>query len=302
MARQPVALPFDPSGLQGLSERLVRSHHDNNYLGALARLNAIRERWQGLSTDTAPGFELNGLKREELLAANSVWLHELYFDGLGGSDMPMPPAMALALSASFGSVERWRAEFAAMGRALGGGSGWVLLSYCPRQGALMHQWAADHAHVMLGAVPILALDMYEHAYHIEFGASAARYVDAFIANIHWPRVHARYAQAVTSSSEAFGIPVEGVADSAPMIDVRRAAVYESAPDRIAGAQWQDPAFVADWATRLADEGREVIVYCVHGHEVSRATAVRLRALGVPARFLRGGLEAWRAAQRPLMPR
>ena len=64
----------------------------------------------------------------------------------------------------FGSVERWRAEFMAMGKALGGGSGWVLLAWSPRDDRLVNQWAADHTTTLAGGRPILALDMYEHSY------------------------------------------------------------------------------------------------------------------------------------------
>src|SRR5205085_1923289 len=77
----------------------------------------------------------------------------------------------------------WRAEFTAMGKALGGGSGWVLLVWSERCARLVNQWAADHTHALAGATPILALDMYEHSYHIDYGAKAAAYVDAFMENI-----------------------------------------------------------------------------------------------------------------------
>lgn len=99
-------LPFDPDTLQGLSEKLLRSHHQNNYGGAVKRLNAIRTQLRALPFASAPGFQLNGLKREELVATNSMLLHELYFDslGAGAGAEPMAPAMALALSANFGSV------------------------------------------------------------------------------------------------------------------------------------------------------------------------------------------------------
>jgi superoxide dismutase len=107
-------------------------------------------------------------------------LHELYFSGLGGDGHTMEPAWAMALVANFGSVERWREEFVAMGKALGGGSGWVLLTFQPREGTLVNQWSADHAHALAGGVPILALDMYEHAYHMDYGAAAGAYVDAFM--------------------------------------------------------------------------------------------------------------------------
>ena len=173
-------LPFEAAALHGLSEKLIRSHHQNNYGGAVKRLNAIRSKLTARSPATLPGFELNGLKREELVANNSMLLHEMYFGSLGGDGQTMTPAMELALQASFGSLARWREEFVAMGKALGGGSGWVLLVFQPRDGTLVNQWAADHTHALAGGVPILALDMFEHAYHMDFGAAAGNYVDAFM--------------------------------------------------------------------------------------------------------------------------
>lgn len=83
------------------------------------------------------------------------------------------------------TYERWRSEFVAMSKALGGGSGWVLLTWSPRDRKLVNQWASDHCHTLAGGAPILALDMYEHSYHIDFGASAANYVDTFMAAIRW---------------------------------------------------------------------------------------------------------------------
>lgn len=135
MQARPQELPFDPATLPGLSEKLLRSHHQNNYGGAVARLNAIRGQLAELAFASAPGFALNGLKREELIASNSMLLHELYFGSLGGGGAAPTPAMQLALAANFGSVERWREEFVAMGKALGGGSGWVLLVFQPREGS-----------------------------------------------------------------------------------------------------------------------------------------------------------------------
>ena len=127
----------------GLSERLLISHHQNNYGGAVKRLNAIRAQLAALPVSTAPGFNsTTASKREELIATNSMLLHELYFDCLGGDGKTMQPAMTLALTANFGSLERWREEFVAMGKALGGGSGWVLLTFQPREGTLVNQWAA----------------------------------------------------------------------------------------------------------------------------------------------------------------
>ena len=220
---KPQELTIDPARLYGLSERLLRSHHQNNYGGAVKRLNAIRDELARLDWATVPAFQVNGLKREELLATNSMLLHELYFSCLGGEGAVMAPAMALALAANFGSVERWHELFVAMGKAQGGGSGWVLLSFQPREGTLVNQWAADHSHAIAGGTPILALDMYEHAYHMDFGAKAADYVDAFMANINWEAVYLAYQQAVHGASDAYAAVQDDTAD-AVLIDVRRAGV------------------------------------------------------------------------------
>lgn len=289
-------LSFDPAALNRLSPALINSHHQNNYGGAVKRLNAIRAQLSSTAFVTVPGFQLNGLKREELIATNSMLLHELYFGSLGGDGVTMEPAAKLMLEASFGSVERWREEFSAMGKALGGGSGWVLLVFQPREGSLVNQWAADHTHTLAGGIPILALDMYEHAYHLDFGADAGAYVDAFMAHINWAAVYARYQHAVHAASEAHGATGEDIGD-ALVIDVRRAGVYENAGTVIPGARWRDPAAVSKWAAELPTD-RAVIVYCVYGHEVGRSTAMRLRAAGLNARYLQGGIDGWQAAGFP----
>ncbi len=291
-------LPFDAQGLRGLSEKLIQSHYQNNYGGAVKRLNAIRAQLAGLNFASAPGFQLNGLKREELIATNSMLLHELYFAGLGGDGATMEPPMKLALDASFGSVERWRDEFVACAKALGGGSGWMLLSFQPREGTLVNQWAADHTHALAGGVPILALDMYEHAYHLDHGAAAGAYVDAFMQNIAWAGVYQRYQAAVHAASEPFAADADAL-QGATVLDVRRAGVFAQAPSMIPGARWCDPAAVAAWAAELPAE-QPVVVYCVYGHEVGRSTAMRLRAAGVNARYLSGGIDGWSKAGRPVV--
>lgn len=291
-------LPFDPAAISGLSDKLLRSHHQNNYSGAVKRLNAIRSQLRSRNFGAMPGFELNGLKREELIATNSMLLHELYFGSLTSSPQPMAPAMDLALCATFGSAARWRDEFVAIGKALGGGSGWVLLSFEPREGRLVNQWAADHTQAIAGGIPLLALDMYEHAYHLDFGAAAGAYVDAFMQSIDWARVYERYQQAVSGSSNAIGATGDEAA-RVRLIDVRRAGVFEQADAMAEGAAWRDPAKVDDWAAELQGQG-PVVVYCVYGHEVGRATAMRLRATGVDARFLVGGFDGWRSEDRPVI--
>jgi Fe-Mn family superoxide dismutase len=177
-------LPIDPTKVQGLSEKLLVSHHDNNYAGAVKRLNAIAAELGRLDWATAPSFVVNGLKREELIAANSMILHEHYFNVLGG-DGKTGASLAKAIASDFGSMDRWRAEFSAMGKAEGGGSGWVVLCYSDRLQRLVNSWASDHTTTLAAGRPVLVLDMYEHAYHMDYGAKAAAYVEAFMSGIRW---------------------------------------------------------------------------------------------------------------------
>lgn len=178
-------LPLTASAIPGLSERLLTSHWQNNYTGAVRRLNAIDAALAALDMSTAPGFQLNGLKREQLIALNSMVLHEIYFAGLGGEARTPNTRLGSRIERDFGSFERWRTEFAAMGKALGGGSGWVLLTWSPRAQRLINTWAADHTMTAAGADILLALDMYEHAYAIDYGAAAGPYVDAFMSALRW---------------------------------------------------------------------------------------------------------------------
>jgi Fe-Mn family superoxide dismutase len=185
MAYAMKPLACDPTCIKGMSEKLIVSHYENNYGGTVQRLNSITEKLSGIDFLTAPIFVINGLKREELIAANSMILHELFFASLGDASEPQG-ALHDALVRDFGSIARWTAEFSAMGKAQRGGSGWVLLTWSSRDRKLVNQWAMDHTTTLAGGQPILALDMYEHSYHIDYGARAADYVDAFMAAINWP--------------------------------------------------------------------------------------------------------------------
>jgi len=187
-------LSCDPAKLTGLSEKLIVSHWENNYGGAVKRLNAIEQQLAQLNWGAAPVFEINGLKREEMIASGSMILHEVYFDSLGGTGDDPDGALKAAIERDFGSTDAWRAEFTAMGKAQGGGSGWTLLVWSPRRGRLVNAWAADHAHNLAGATPLVALDMYEHSYHMDFGAKAGAYVDAFMQNLSWTAAEAGFAK------------------------------------------------------------------------------------------------------------
>jgi Fe-Mn family superoxide dismutase len=296
-----------PWTLSGLSLKLIESHYENNYGGALRRLNAISEQLATLDFSTTPPFVLNGLKREELVALNSTLLHELYFSGLGGDGVPTP-GMKQALAADFGSFDRWKSEFRAMGYALAGGSGWVVLTYVPRDGRLTNQYASEHSQAVAGGVPILALDMYEHAYHLDFGANARAYVDTFFRNIDWPALEKRYTDArgvpaprPVEQPEFGDIPGVGVEDVKAMMSAGHVQVVDVRPrhfvtrqqDIADGAKWRDPEQIDQWIAELS-KAEPVVVYCAYGFHVGCKTATKLREAGFDAKYMNTGHIGWRA--------
>jgi len=311
-----------PQWMNGLSERLLVSHYVNDYGGALRRLNAIRARLASLDWTQAPTFEINGLKREELIASASVVLHEIYFESLGGyGDNPPtgkeepPEELARALERDFGSVKRWRAEFVAMAKALAGGSGWAILAWSERLGRLVNHWAADHAHNLPASMPILAIDMYEHAYHLDFGAKAAAYVDQVMVNLNWQRIAARYRQAIGAVSEEeslflpYGAPPDEDAristeelkaalarspERRPMLlDVCLPKDLARRTDMLPGAVMHAPSALPRWSKDLPRD-RPIAVYCICGFQVSGKTVSELRRQGFDARAVEGGITAWHA--------
>ena len=188
---QPKPLPFDAAKLKGLSEKLIRSHWENNYGGAVKALNAVEQRLATLLKESdLPPYMYGDLKREELVRTGSVVLHELYFGNLGGE--PKPGGKVLeTIKKWFGSYEQWEAEFKKTANALGGGSGWAIFAYNSHTGEFHNYWAWDHMHNSPMSRPLLVLDMYEHAYHMDYGAAAAKYVDAFLQNVNWEEVNRR---------------------------------------------------------------------------------------------------------------
>jgi Fe-Mn family superoxide dismutase len=294
--------------LNQLSQKLIESHYENNYGGALRRLNAITERLETLDFAKTPPYALAALKRDQLTALNSTLLHELYFACLGG-DGKVTDAMRDVLARDFGSWQRWRDEFTGMGYGLGGGSGWVVLTYVPRDHRLVNQFAADHGDSVAGGIPILALDMYEHAYHMDFGANATAYVDTFMRNLDWKAVQERYEDATKAApprpleQPEFGdLPavdpedVKAMLDagkSVQVIDARPRHYMSRATEIMDGAVWRDPDRIQEWVGELKKE-EPVVVFCAYGFHVGCRTALQLREQGFDATFMKGGHSAWKA--------
>ncbi|MCB1670279.1 MAG: Fe-Mn family superoxide dismutase [Gammaproteobacteria bacterium] len=189
-------LNFQADQLDGISETVITSHHQNNYAGSVRAMNAVKERLEAaLADDTMPAYVYNDLKREHLMRTGSVVLHELYFDNLA------PPGnrngeLDRALASSFGSFTAWEKEFRRIASGLGGGSGWVMLAWNHQLGTLENYWMADHTNSPAYASPLLVMDMYEHSYHMDYCAAAGGYIDAFMRNVNWEVVARRFADAV----------------------------------------------------------------------------------------------------------
>jgi superoxide dismutase, Fe-Mn family len=188
---QPMSLPFNPAKLNGISEKLITSHHDNNYAGAVKALNLVEQHLAGaLTNKDIPPYIYGELKREELIRTGSIVLHEKYFANLGGNGKADGNALK-TIQNTWGNFETWQTEFKQIGNALGGGSGWTIFGYNCHTREFHNYWSSDHATNAPFTMPLLVLDMYEHAYHMDYGSAAAKYVDAFMTNVNWEEVNRR---------------------------------------------------------------------------------------------------------------
>ena len=305
---QILPIPRKPYALNWLPERLIVSHYEKDYGAAVRSLNALRDRLASMNSSSVTPAEMRALKREELSAVGSVILHELYFVNLGG-DGNVPAGVTTALERNFGGVRQWRHEFVAAAQSLAGGPGWVGLNYSPYDGRLYNHIAIDHSHAMVGAVPILVLDMYEHAYHLECGANAAAYVDAFMRIIEWTVVAERVIgasgdgqrrEADTGKGTLPSVSVEELRTlmqgelQFQVVDARPTNYVSKDPDSMPNAVWRDPDRVDEWCAQLSTEA-PLFVYCAYGFEVGCRVTTALRERGFDARYIRGGLAAWYGA-------
>jgi superoxide dismutase, Fe-Mn family len=254
---------------------------------------------------------IHRLKRDEFTALNSMLLHELYFASIGGDGRAVPSEMTAALTRDFGSVNRWRDEFIGLAESLAAAqsAGWVLLTFVPRDGHLINYVATDDCHSIIGGIPVLAIDMYEHAYHLDFGANAKAYIAAFMRNIDWKTTERRtlnarqVAQPPRLEQPEFGdtpaISVEEVEEMlrsgkrVQVIDARPRHYITQATEIMDGAVWRDPERMEDWIGELSKD-EPVVTFCVYGFHIGCQTAATLRERGFEARYMSGGHYAWKA--------
>jgi superoxide dismutase, Fe-Mn family len=179
--------------LSGISSKTLAIHHDKLYAGYVNKRNEIEEKLKTVDRAAANATysEYGELKREESFAVNGIYLHEYYFNVLGG-DGTTPAAVELqkAIAESFGSFENWLTDFKAAGMVA---RGWVVLAYDYNTGRLHNYLCDSHNHGGIwGAMPILVLDMYEHAYFIDYGSDRKTYIEDYLKNLNWEAANALY--------------------------------------------------------------------------------------------------------------
>jgi Fe-Mn family superoxide dismutase len=186
----------------------------------------------------------------------------------------------------------------------------------PADRRLINQYAAEHTQAVAGGIPILALDMFEHAYHMDFGANAKAYVDAFLRNVDWKAVEGRYEDAAkveplrpVEQPEFGDLPGVGVEEVQAMLDAGKPLQFIDARPRhfvsrtqeiIDGATWRDPDHVQEWAGELS-KSDPVVVFCAYGFHVGCKTAIALREAGFDAKYMKAGHSGWRATGRAIKP-
>jgi Fe-Mn family superoxide dismutase len=179
------------SELRGISQKTIDNHYGKLYSAYVKKWQEIQDKLK--TADRAAGnatfSDLRELKVEESFAANAIILHEAYFDVLGGDGHPAGEIVA-AIEKDFSSVEKWLEEFKALGLC---SRGWVVLAYDYNDGKLKNIiMDAHNLYAYWGAAPILVLDMYEHAYFIDFGADKKAYIEAFMENLNWEAIDKKF--------------------------------------------------------------------------------------------------------------
>ncbi len=175
--------------LQGISQRQIDEHFDVLYKGYVNKLNEIEAKLQSVNFGEANATysEIRELKKEEVFAADAVRLHEEYFENLGGDGVCKGNILDL-IKADFGSLEKWETELKACGVAA---RGWGGLAFDWKDHRV-HNYVTDiHSEAVWQCSPLLILDVYEHAYFIDYGTTRKSYLDAFIKNINWDVVNAK---------------------------------------------------------------------------------------------------------------
>ncbi|QQG42404.1 MAG: superoxide dismutase [Candidatus Giovannonibacteria bacterium] len=192
MAREIKKLKY--TELDGLSEKQLREHHDVLYAGYVKKIGEIEEKLKSvdISSANATYSELRELKMEETFALNGVKLHEGYFDNMVSAGNLPSGKIREMLERDFGSYENWEKEFKAMGLCA---RGWVVLGYDLDEKKLKNILCDSHNQgAPWNMLALLIMDVYEHAYFIDYATGRKAYIEAFFKNIDWKYVDMRISE------------------------------------------------------------------------------------------------------------
>lgn len=300
-------IPFKAHRVEGFSPETLEHHYEEIYGGAVRKLNAVERQLADLRETENMGSDFVRLKAEEQRLANAIVLHEIHFEGLGedSGEALEDEGLKAAVDACFGTVAAWRDEVVSLARIWRGGPGWILLSWSESLGGLISA-ALSERQGLTNAIPIFALDMGDHAFSSDFGSDRAAYASAALDTLHWGRIAARFnaRPPSTSQSDPDQMSVQDLAtridandETLLVLDIRHDDDRERYTSRIMQTEWRDSFNVADWADSCPQD-KTIVVYCMYGFWVSQKVAEELRARGLDARSLEGGIAAWRAMGLP----
>jgi len=191
-------MAFEPKNFEGLlgtrgfSDQLLKNHF-TLYQGYVTNTNKLGDALNALSKDGKFGAEFAELKRRFGWEFNGMRLHELYFGNIAksGNVLGKNSELAKQIAKDFGSYENWEKDFKASGAMRG--IGWVVLYYDSQSGRLFNVWINEHdAGHLAGAIPLLVMDVFEHAFMIDYGLKRADYIEAFFKAIDWSAVSERF--------------------------------------------------------------------------------------------------------------
>jgi len=182
-------LPFAYNALEGISEQQLKFHHNTHYVAYVNNRNKIEEQLDEMRKK-GDFPNIRGLKLNESHSASGMILHEVYWDTLGGKGGDPKGKLAEKMKQDFGSIENWKKEFMAIANTA---RGWVLLCSDLSDNRL-HNYSVDFHDqgAVWGAIPIMALDLWEHAHYTDYGPNKAKYFEVFFKNINWEKINENF--------------------------------------------------------------------------------------------------------------
>ncbi|MFH1650458.1 MAG: Fe-Mn family superoxide dismutase [Candidatus Woesearchaeota archaeon] len=189
-------LPYAYDKLQGISKEQITFHHDTHYVGYVKKRNEVETALQtvDLTTANANYSQFSELKRRESFNGAGQILHEIYFDVMGGDGKADPHLHVVKrIVEDFGSFENWQKEFIACGMS---SFGWAVLSLDTNDNTLRNYIGDMHHHgCVWGSIPLIPMDLYEHAFYHDQGPNKKAYIEAFLNNLDWKKIDKRYQKA-----------------------------------------------------------------------------------------------------------